>query len=309
MNITVLAENLKDLGIENIRMDEPVAPYTSYRIGGPAKLWIEPQTESEVATILRTFNENNVPVVVIGRGSNVLVSDRGIPGAVLHIGENLSQIRFKGNTATVLAGTLLQELIESAVDKGLAGMEQLAGIPGGIGGALRMNAGAFGAEIELVNRAVHGYRSDGSPFSMNRDQIRFGYRTAPELKNCIITGARFRFTPGQRQSLKATMEQILARRTSKQPLEYPSCGSVFKRPPGHYAGRLIEAAGLKGARIGGAMVSPKHAGFIVNTGSADAADVVALMRRIETEVKQRFDVQLEREVRLIGLFETEPDEC
>jgi len=306
MNITVLAENLKDLGIENIRMDEPVAPYTSYRIGGPAKLWIEPQTESEVVTILRTFNEINVPVVVIGRGSNILVSDRGIEGAVLHIGENLADIKFQGDDATILAGTLLQDLIEAAVDRGLSGMEQLAGIPGGIGGALRMNAGAFGAEIELVARSVHGYRHDGSPFTLKREQIDFGYRKAPELKKHVITGARFHFTPGERKSLKATMQEILARRTAKQPLEYPSCGSVFKRPPGNYAGQLIEAAGLKGARIGGAMVSPKHAGFIVNTGAASAADVHALIRRIETEVKQRFGVQLQREVRLIGAFASNP---
>lgn len=306
MKVAALAEKLTDLGIENIRMDEPVAPYTSYRIGGPAKLWIEPQIESDVATILRTFNETDVPLGVIGRGSNILVSDRGILGAVLHIGKNLSQIRIQDNNAIVLAGTLLQDLIESAVEKGLSGMEQLAGIPGGIGGALRMNAGAFGTEIELVTRSVSGYRLDGRPFTLKRDQIHFGYRSAPELKNCVITDARFRFAPGEKKSLKARMEEILTRRTSKQPLEFPSCGSVFKRPAGHYAGQLIEAAGLKGSRIGGAMVSPKHAGFIVNTGAATAADVYSLIRRIETAVKQQFGVQLEREVRLIGQFE--PDE-
>ena len=307
MKITALAEKLEDLGVCNLKWDEPIAPYTSYRIGGPAKLWIEPQSEAEVAAVLRTFYEVNSPVTVIGRGSNVLVADQGIDGAVLHIGENFSDIQFKGNEATILAGTLLQDLIEAAVDRGLSGMEQLAGIPGGIGGALRMNAGAFGAEIELVTRSVYGYRQDGSPFTLNREQIDFGYRKAPELHKRVITGARFQFTPGERKSLKATMQEILARRTAKQPLEYPSCGSVFKRPPGHYAGQLIEEAGLKGARIGDAMVSPKHAGFIVNTGAASAADVYALIRRIETEIKQRFGVQLEREVRLIGDFDDQPE--
>ena len=302
MEVQALAAELRNLGIRNIKPDEPVAPYTSYRIGGPARLWIEPQSEAEIAVILRSLARYNLPLIVIGRGSNVLVSDQGIDAAVLHIGENLSGIQFDNDTATVMAGTLLQQLIEQAVKKGWAGVEQLSGIPGGIGGALRMNAGAFGAEIESVTVSVNGCRPDGSPFDLNRDQINFGYRSAPELKTGVITRACFRFTPGDRSELTATMNDILARRASRQPLEYPSCGSVFKRPPGHYAGRLIETAGLKGARMGGAMVSPKHAGFIVNTGAATASDVYRLIRRIETEVEQRFGVKLEREVRLIGAF-------
>jgi UDP-N-acetylmuramate dehydrogenase len=238
----------------------------------------------------------------MGRGSNLLVSDHGWEGATLYLGENFSGWNFDDRQAEVLAGTLLMDLIRAAVQKGLSGLELLAGIPGGVGGALRMNAGAFGQEIERVTVSVSGFRQDGTPFSAKRREIDFAYRRVPELDNVVITSARFQFSEKEPGALKTRMNDILALRAGKQPLNYPSCGSVFKRPAGYYAGALIEETGLKGTRIGGAMVSRKHAGFILNMDNAKAVDVYALIQLIEARVMDRFGVRLEREVKLVGEF-------
>ncbi|UCD81069.1 MAG: UDP-N-acetylmuramate dehydrogenase [Desulfobacterales bacterium] len=282
--------------------DKSLAPYTSYKIGGPTALWVAPQTEAAVGRVLEIIYADEVPLFVLGRGSNVLISDRGWHGVTLYLGENLSGWEFQKYEADVLAGTRLMDMVRSAVGKGLAGMELLAGIPGGVGGALRMNAGAFGQEIESVTAAVSGFRRNGSPFQADRSRINFSYRKAPDLEDVIITAARLRFEKSDAAVLQARMEDILAMRIKKQPLKFPSCGSVFKRPAGYYAGALIEEAGLKGDRIGGAMVSRKHGGFILNVANATAADVYALIRLIEEKVFERFGVRLEREVKLIGEF-------
>ena len=266
-------------------------------------MWVAPVSEDGVGRTLEIIHRNDAPLFVLGRGSNVLLSDRGWDGVTLYLGENLSAMAFDGRQARVLAGTLLLDLIRAAVKKGLAGMEQLAGIPGGIGGALRMNAGAFGQEIESATRTVKGFRRNGSPFQAIRNDISFDYRWVPELEDVVITSAVFGFEDLDPQILSDRMEDILALRAKKQPLKYPSCGSVFKRPAGYYAGALIEEAGLKGERIGGAMVSPQHAGFILNVDRASAADVYALIDLIEKKVFERFGVRLEREVRLIGEFD------
>ena len=283
--------------------DEPLAPYTSYKIGGPTAVWVAPQSEQAVGRVLEIVHAAGVPLFVLGRGSNVLISDGGWHGVTLYLGENLSGWKFQDLEADVLAGTRLIDLVRSTVEKGLAGMELLAGIPGGVGGALRMNAGAFGREIESVTASVSGFRRNGSRFMADRSRINFGYRHAPDLADVIITAARLRFEKSDAAALKARMEDILAMRAKKQPLKFPSCGSVFKRPAGYYAGALIEEAGLKGRRIGGAMISRKHAGFILNIANASAADVFALIRLIEKKVFKRFGVRLEREVKLIGNFE------
>jgi UDP-N-acetylmuramate dehydrogenase len=264
---------------------------------------VAPSNQDAVGRILPIIHASAAPLFVLGRGSNVLISDHGWNGVTLYLGENLSGWRFDQTEAQVLAGTLLTDLIEVAVAKGLAGMELMAGIPGGVGGAIRMNAGAFGQEIEAVTAEVSGFRVDGSPFRMPRRQIDFGYRRATALEDVIITSARLRFNASDPAVLTARMHETLMMRARRQPLKFPSCGSVFKRPPGYYAGALIEAAGLKGERIGGAMISRKHAGFILNVANAGAADVYALIRRIETRVLDRFGVQLEREVKLIGEFD------
>ena len=297
-----IASQLATVAEADVQVDKPLAPYTSYKIGGPTAVWVAPVSEDGVGRTLEIIHRNGAPLFVLGRGSNVLLSDRGWDGVTLYLGENLSAMAFDGRQARVLAGTLLLDLIRAAVKKGLAGMEQLAGIPGGIGGALRMNAGAFGQEIESATRTVNGFRRNGSPFQATRNDIKFDYRRVPELEDVVITSAVFGFEESDPQILSDRMEDILALRAKKQPLKYPSCGSVFKRPAGYYAGALIEEAGLKGERIGGAMVSPQHAGFILNVDRASAADVYALIDLIEKKVFERFGVRLEREVRLIGEF-------
>jgi UDP-N-acetylmuramate dehydrogenase len=252
--------------------------------------------------VLEVIRANNLPFFVLGRGSNLLISDRGWNGVTLYLADNLSGLRFEHDRARAMAGTLLTDLVQASTRKGLSGMELLAGIPGGVGGALRMNAGAFGQEIEAVTESVHGYRHSGRRFDADRQKINFAYRRVPELDDIVITSARFRFERAEASVLESRVDDILTLRRKKQPLNYPSCGSVFKRPVGYYAGALIEEAGLKGKQIGGAMISPKHAGFILNTGNARAADVYALIRLVENRVMDRFGVRLEREVKLIGEF-------
>jgi UDP-N-acetylmuramate dehydrogenase len=297
-----LAAQLAEVVDGQIRTDKPLAPFTSYRIGGPTAVWVAPAAKIDVSRALEIIHANQAPLFILGRGSNLLVSDHGWDGVTLYLGENFSGWSFDHRQVNVLAGTLLMDLIRVVVKKGLAGLELLAGIPGGVGGALRMNAGAFGQEIEQATLSVSGFREDGTSFKVDRREINFDYRRVPELEKVVITSALFQFAEEDTGTLRTRMEDILALRAAKQPLNYPSCGSVFKRPAGYYAGALIEEIGLKGKRIGGAMISRKHAGFIINVDNAKAIDVYALIQLIEARVLDRFGVQLEREVRLIGEF-------
>jgi UDP-N-acetylmuramate dehydrogenase len=297
-----LAARLADVVDGQIETDRPLAPFTSYKIGGPTAVWVAPVTQVGVGRALEVIHQKMAPLFILGRGSNLLISDHGWDGVTLYLGENLSNWTFDHRQAKVLAGTLLMDLIRAVVEKGLSGLELLSGIPGSVGGALRMNAGAFGQEIEQVTVSVRGFRRDGTPFSADRRNINFGYRCVSDLDKVVITSALFQFTQEDADALRARMKDILALRAAKQPLNYPSCGSVFKRPAGYYAGALIEETGLKGKRIGGAMISRKHAGFILNVDDAKAVDVYALIRLIEAKVLDRFGVRLEREVKLIGAF-------
>jgi UDP-N-acetylmuramate dehydrogenase len=297
-----LAQRLAAAADGPVVRDRPLAPFTSYGIGGPTAVWAAPRTEEGLRRVLAAVHAAAAPLFVLGRGTNLLVSDRGWPGVTLWIGDNLSGVDFNGDVAEARAGTRLADLIHAAARRGLGGLELLSGIPGGVGGALRMNAGAFGKEIAAAVEAVRGFTRDGTPFELPREAIAFGYRRAPELATAVITAARFRFAPEAAQVLAGRMEDTLRLRAERQPLDHPSCGSVFKRPPGYFAGALIESAGLKGERIGGAQVSAKHAGFVLNVGGATAADVYRLIRRIESRVAERFGVVLEREVQLIGEF-------
>lgn len=297
-----LAAQLAEVVDGQIRTDKPLAPFTSYKIGGPTAVWVAPAANADVSRALEIIHANHAPLFILGRGSNLLVSDHGWDGVTLYLGENFSGWSFDHRQVNVLAGTLLMDLIRGVVKKGLSGLELLAGIPGGVGGALRMNAGAFGQEIEQATLSVSGFREDGTSFTVKRREINFDYRRVPELEKVVITSALFQFTEEDAGTLRTRMEDILALRAGRQPLNYPSCGSVFKRPAGYYAGALIEETGLMGKRIGGAMISRKHAGFIINVDNAKAIDVYALIQLIEARVLDRFGVQLEREVRLIGEF-------
>ena len=298
-----IADRLSTLDAVEVKTNEKLAPYTSYKIGGPAAVWVAPGTEAGIGEVLTIAHADKIPLFILGLGSNVLISDNGWPGVTLYLGSNISGWSFEGPIASVRAGTPLRDLIRHAVDNGFGGMELMAGIPGSVGGALRMNAGAFGQEIAQTTVSVKGFRLDGTPFAANRKEINFGYRQVPDLEQTVLTSGIFRFKQTDAAMLRQRMNDILALRAKKQPLDYPSCGSVFKRPPGYYAGALIEEAGLKGERIGGAMISPKHAGFILNKDNASAADVLGLIRKIEDKVSQRFGVKLEREVKLIGEFD------
>jgi UDP-N-acetylmuramate dehydrogenase len=303
MDAVKIADQLAKLEAVNIKTNETLAPYTSYKIGGPAAVWVAPGTGTAVGEVLAMVHAADIPLFVLGLGSNLLVSDKGWPGVTMYLGANISGWHFEGPVARVRAGTRLLDLIRHAVGLGLGGMELMAGIPGSVGGALRMNAGAFGQEIAQTTLKVEGFQLDGTSFAAERKDIHFGYRQVPDLEGVILTSGKFGFKPSEAQTLKQRMDDILAMRAKKQPLNFPSCGSVFKRPPGYYAGALIEEAGLKGERVGGATISPKHAGFILNTDNARAADVLDLIRKIEDRVWQRFGVKLEREVKLIGEFD------
>jgi UDP-N-acetylmuramate dehydrogenase len=305
-DIALLLEELAAASSAEIDVDRRLAPYTTYGIGGPTDIWVAPRKEADIRTCVRLAQSHHIPLFVLGRGSNVLISDNGWRGMTLYLGENFSGWTISGRTVEVRSGSLLNDLVIATVNAGLAGIELLAGIPGGLGGAMRMNAGAFGQEIASVVAGVHGIHTGGDPFSAEGRHIDFGYRRAAILDQVVITRAQLRFEPQDPTLLKRRVADILEMRARKQPLDFPSCGSVFKRPSGYYAGGLIEAAGLKGKRIGGAEVSQKHAGFIVNTADARAEDVHRLIKYIEQKVKDRFGVCLEREVKLVGDFGKDP---
>ncbi len=235
-----LAARLADVVDGQIETGKPLAPFTSYKIGGPTAVWVAPTTKDGVGRVLEITHEQKAPLFVLGRGSNLLVSDHGWKGVTLYLGENFSHWTFDHTQAKVLSGTLLMDLIRAAVKKGLAGMELLAGIPGGVGGALRMNAGAFGRAIEQVTVSVSGFKRDGTPFYADRRKIDFDYRRVPILEKVVITSAIFHLEKEDAPALKKRLQDILALRAAKQPLQYPSCGSVFKRPAGYFAGALIE---------------------------------------------------------------------
>ena len=301
-DIASLVDELTATTNAEVDTDRGLAPYTAYRIGGPCDLWVAPKSEADILACVRIAQARGIPLFVLGRGSNVLISDSGWRGITLYIGENYSGWTISEETVQVRSGSLLNDLVTATVNAGLGGIELLAGIPGGLGGALRMNAGAFGQEIAPVVEKVHGISINGEAFSADASQIDFGYRRVPALDQIVITSAQLRLEKEAPETLKSRVEDILKMRNRKQPLNYPSCGSVFKRPKGYYAGALIEEAGLKGIRIGGAEVSQKHAGFILNVAEACAEDVYRLIKYIEQTVIDRFGVRLEREVKLIGVF-------
>lgn len=295
-----IEDRLREVAPDCVQRDVLLSDYTSYKIGGMSRLFVAPDNEAMVGDVLSVLNDEGITPFVLGGGSNVLIADSGWDGVTMHLGQNLSGWEFSGRVAEVMAGTTLLDFIREAVRQGLGGMEQMAGIPGNVGGALRMNAGAFGQEVESTVQKVRGFLPDGEPVAFGRAVIDFGYRSAPELQDVIITSARFSFERGDESELQQKVEDVLRLRAEKQPLEYPSCGSVFKRPPGHYAGALIEDVEMKGTVHGKAQVSARHAGFIVNLGGATATEVRDLMDMVADKVKAAHGVELQREVKLIG---------
>jgi len=280
---------------------EPAVNFTTYRAGGRAEALVKPGTAEDLAWLQEWCRANGAPLLVLGRGSNVLVSDRGLPG-VTALTERLARVEVKGEIIEAQAGALWDEVARLSAENGLSGFEKTSGIPGSVGGAVRMNAGAFGQETfdRLVSVQVLG--QDGAVLTLQKRDLKYGYRRVEGLAGRAVLSASFSFDAGDRGVLIQDRSCVLAARSAKQPLEFPSAGSVFKRPQGDYASRLIDAAGLKGFKLGGAEVSAKHAGFIVNSGGATAADIYALMREVRERVKAKTGVQLELEQILLGEF-------
>lgn len=281
----------------------PLKEYTTFRVGGPADMLVCPADEGELAALIRLAREKNIPFLILGNGSNVLIRDEGFDGLVILLRKTMGTIRVDGDVVTAGAGALLSQVAGAALEASLTGFEFASGIPGSAGGAVFMNAGAYGGEMSHVVRRVRAVLPDGSVrwFSAAEDELRFGYRHSVFCENGgVITEVEFQLAEGAREDILAAMNELNQRRRDKQPLNLASAGSTFKRPKGHFAGRLIEDSGCKGLGVGGAMVSPKHAGFVVNTGNATAQDILDLIALVQMRVKDCFGIDLEPEVRIIG---------
>ena len=278
----------------------PLADLTSFRIGGPADLFVVVENEDELSAAMAAAYRNGAAAFCLGAGTNLLVSDRGIRGLVVKLGEAFSLLRIEGLQVSAGAAAQFGTLVETVVERGLAGLEFGEGIPGTVGGGLVMNAGAFGGEMARVVRLVHGVAETGVRRSLNRDEVGFAYRRTALPMRFVITRVDFELAPGDRDSLWARVMELRGKRAARQPRGMPNAGSVFKNPPGNFAGRLLESAGLKGTRVGGAAFSGQHANFIVNLGGARADEVRELIEMARARVRESAGVMLEAEVRLVG---------
>ncbi len=286
---------------DNIHLQEPMAGHTTFRIGGPADCFVQLEDEEQLRKVRRYLGLAGVPFFVLGNGSNLLVDDAGYRGVVLQIGQKMSDISVQGCHIIVKAGATLRQVAAAALEHGLTGFEFASGIPGTVGGGVVMNAGAYGGEMSQVVNQVRVVSKEGESMELDNDTMEFRYRGSVIRGSAFtVTEVTFRLEPGDREAIRAKMEELAARRREKQPLEYPSAGSTFKRPEGHFAGKLIMEAGFAGYRIGGAQVSEKHCGFVINTGDATARDVRALIEEIQARVKERFRVDLEPEIVFLG---------
>ncbi|MCR4609506.1 MAG: UDP-N-acetylmuramate dehydrogenase [Eubacterium sp.] len=282
--------------------DEPLNKHTTFRTGGPAKRYVEPETPAEVAELIKSLKKTGEPFIVIGNGSNLLVSDKGYDGTVICISDKLGEIKVQGSTIYAGAGAMLSAVARTARDNGLAGFEFASGIPGSVGGAVFMNAGAYGGEIVQVAQYVD-VLEDGELKRIDAAEMQFGYRHSVAMeREMIILGLCIKLESGNPEEITAKMSELNKKRVDKQPLEYPSAGSTFKRPEGYFAGKLIQDSGLAGYRVGGAMVSPKHCGFVINYENATSTDIYTLMQDVIKTVQDKYNVTLEPEVRLVGDF-------
>lgn len=282
--------------------NEPMSEHTSFRVGGPADIYVEAASESELLSIIERLRERDVPFLVIGQGSNLLVSDQGYRGAIVRC--RMERAWVEAGRLHAQAGTSLKALYETALDAGLVGLEFASGIPGSLGGAITMNAGAYGGELKDVVETVRVLDAKGCARGIPADEMGFGYRTSNvEKEGLTVLGAILQLHKGDTDASRMRAGELAAARRAKQPLTLPSAGSTFRRPPGNFAGTLIQSCGLKGASVGGAQVSAKHAGFIVNAGGATAADIWALIREVQSTVQVMTGIRLEPEVRFVGTFD------
>lgn len=302
MNKEYIYENLLNiLDKEDIKLDEPMRKHISFRVGGPADILVKPRTEEQLKNIFSLIKKENIPYLIIGNGSNLLIKDGGIRGIVIEISDNFNAFSIEGNKLTVQSGALLSVVGKSVLREELKGFEFAAGIPGTIGGALAMNAGAYGGEMKDMVKSVRLMDTDGNIVEFSNEQMEFGYRRSILSRtNYVVLSAEIELEKGNYEEIKAKMADFTQRRVTKQPLSLPSAGSTFKRPEGNFAGKLIEDSGLRGLTLRGAQVSEKHCGFVVNLGNANAKDLLDLMYVVKSTVKTKFGVILEEEVKILG---------
>lgn len=300
----VLYEKLCDLlGAEQVLKDEPMSRHTTFRVGGPSDYFVVPRSTGEIRDTIAICRQEGVPYYILGNGSNLLVGDKGYRGVVIQIYKNLNQIRTEGNLIYAQAGALLSKVAAEALEHSLKGLEFASGIPGTLGGAIMMNAGAYGGEMKQVIERAVVLTQDGEIKTLSLEELELGYRTSIIAReNYVVLEAVIRLEKGDAEEIRSYMEELKNKRVTKQPLEYPSAGSTFKRPEGFFAGKLIEDAGLRGFQVGNAQVSEKHCGFVINKGGATAAEIVSLMEQVADKVEANAGVRLEPEVKRIGEF-------
>jgi UDP-N-acetylmuramate dehydrogenase len=294
-------KHLREAGIRRIFENEPLAPYTTWKIGGPADVLVIPEDLPQLQAALHVFHRHGVPWILLGKGSNTLVADKGVRGAVIKLGSGFEQVRFEQERVVAGAAYSFIKLSVLAGKHGLTGLEFAGGIPGSVGGAVYMNAGAHGSDVSRILVSADVVREDGELVRLQKEDLRFGYRhSVLQERKAIVVEAVFQLKAGDRKEIAAAMAIYKDRRLKTQPLQMACAGSVFRNPENDHAARLIEQAGLKGLRVGGAEVSGQHANFIVNTGNATAGDVLALIEQIQRTVQDRFGIRLEPEVLLVG---------
>lgn len=293
-------EELKNI-CGTVLLNEPMSLHTSFRTGGPAEVFIKAESTENIISAIDIAKKYNKQYIITGNGSNILVKDGGIDGIVINIGNEMSKIKCDGTKIYAQAGAMLSALATAAADEELTGLEFASGIPGTVGGAVFMNAGAYDGEIKDVIEYADVIDSEGNTHRLTKDELELSYRhSVIAEKNMIVVGAMFNLNKGIKKNITDKMADFAKRRRDKQPLNYPSAGSTFKRPEGYFAGKLIEDSGLKGKTVGGAQVSEKHAGFVVNIGNATSSDIIALMDGCIETVYNKFGVKLEPEVRILG---------
>lgn len=304
MSDTDILGKLQDIvGSDNIVSDEPMRKHTTFRIGGNADIFVRPESKEQIAEILRLCRKQDVPYFILGNGSNLLVGDRGFRGVVINIMDNMNDIKVDGGIIKAQAGAMLIKVSRAARDNSLTGLEFASGIPGTIGGAIYMNAGAYGGEMKDVVTQVTAMDAEGEIYTFGTDELEFSYRhSVIQQRDLIVLDVTMKLAAGDQKIIDDRMSELAVARRTKQPLEYPSAGSTFKRPEGYFAGKLIMDAGLRGYRVGDAQVSEKHCGFVVNRGNATADDVIKLIDDVKVKVSEEYDVVLEPEVRMIGEF-------
>lgn len=294
---------VKVLDEDQIKPEEPMKNHVTFRVGGPADFFVTPKNYEELSWVLKCCAKYEMPCYIMGNGSNLLVSDQGYRGVVIQLFRQLNDIQCEGNVIRAQAGALLSAVANRALEEKLTGFEFAAGIPGTLGGACVMNAGAYGGEMKDVLKSVAVLTREGERITLQKNELELGYRTSIiAKKDYIVLEAEIELETGDAEEIKAVMDDLKERRTTKQPLEYPSAGSTFKRPEGYFAGKLIQESGLQGFQVGGAQVSEKHCGFVINKDQATAADIAELIRQVQDRVEEKFGVRLETEVKRLGEF-------